>query len=105
MVKNLKKLREENKLSQQALAEKLGITQQAVYKYERTAIEPDIETLIKMAGIFGVTVDYLIGSGCEQAGQELSAQDRQHLSDWHRLPAELRQLQSQLIKETLKRLK
>ena len=105
MVKNLKKLREENKLSQQALAEKLGITQQAVYKYERTAVEPDIETLIKMACIFGVSVDYLIGSGCDQAGQDISAQDRQHLADRHRLPEDIQQIHALLIKETIKKIK
>lgn len=61
MVKNLKLLREEKGISQQKLADMLEITQQAVYKYEKTSVEPDIHTLIKIAEIFGVTVDYLIG--------------------------------------------
>lgn len=105
MVKNLKKLREENKLSQQALAEKLGITQQAVYKYERTVIEPDIETLIKLANIFHVSVDYLIGNCDEKPYLDISGYDRQHLDDWHKLPVDIRQIHSQLIKETIKKLK
>lgn len=62
MVKNLRLLREENKMSQQRLAAMLGTTQQAIYKYEKTAVEPDIATLIQLAEIFGVTVDFLIGS-------------------------------------------
>ena len=68
MVKNLKKLREEHGLSQQRLAELLGLTQQAIYKYEKTSIEPDIDTLTAMADILHTTVDYLIGheSAAEQ---------------------------------------
>ncbi len=61
MVKNLKKLRNERGISQQALAQELGITQQSVNKYENHKIEPDITTLIVLANYFGVTVDYLIG--------------------------------------------
>ena len=48
-------------ISQQALAEALGISQQSVNRYENHKVEPDIDTLIKMADYFGVTVDYLIG--------------------------------------------
>ncbi|MGN0619296.1 MAG: helix-turn-helix domain-containing protein [Ruminiclostridium sp.] len=62
MVKNLKLLREEMGLSQQGLAEMLNITQQSVYKYEKTASEPDIATLIRLADIFSVSVDFLIGN-------------------------------------------
>lgn len=61
MVQNLKSLREEHGLSQQRLAELIGLTQQAVYKYERTSIEPDIDTLIALADVLHTTVDHLIG--------------------------------------------
>lgn len=60
-MKNLKKLREERGLSQQNLAEKIGISQQSIYKYENKKAEPDISTIIKLADFFGCTVDYLIG--------------------------------------------
>ena len=63
MVKNLRLLREEKGISQQKLADMLNISQQAVFKYEKTASEPDISTLIKLADIFDVTVDFLIGNG------------------------------------------
>ena len=55
MVKNLRLLREKHGLSQQSLAEKLGITQQAVYKYEKTSVEPDISTLMQLARLFKAT--------------------------------------------------
>lgn len=69
MVKNLRLLREENGISQQKLAEFLGTTQQAIYKYEKTDVEPDIAMLIRIADIFGVTVDFLIGNS-ELRGNE-----------------------------------
>ena len=61
MIKNLKKLRNENNLSQLALANILGISQQSINKYENHNIEPDISTLIDMANYFCVSIDYLVG--------------------------------------------
>ncbi len=61
MVKNLKKLRTEQGVSQQALASAIGISQQSVNKYENHSVEPDITTLISIADYFNVTVDYLVG--------------------------------------------
>ncbi len=61
MVKNLKKLRLKKRISQQALAAAIGVSQQSINKYENHGVEPDITTLITMADYFGVTVDYLIG--------------------------------------------
>ena len=61
MVARLKELRQNKGISQQKLAEILGISQQAVNKYENHSIEPDIWTLIALASYFEVSVDYLIG--------------------------------------------
>ena len=61
MVQNLKSLRHERGLSQQQLAEELGINQQSINGYENTATEPDIEMLMKLADFFRTSVDYLIG--------------------------------------------
>lgn len=61
-LKNLKKLRLEKKLSQQALAEKFNITQQSIYKYENGLAEPDLELLKKISCFFGVSIDYLVGN-------------------------------------------
>lgn len=59
-MKNLRKLREQKGLSQQKLAEKFSISQQAVYKYENGLSEPDIQTLMQLADYFNTSVDYLI---------------------------------------------
>ena len=61
MLKNLKLLREEFGISQKALADIIGVSQQSINKYENHNIEPDINTLILMADYFNTSVDYLIG--------------------------------------------
>ena len=61
MLERIKRLREKAGLSQRALAEKIGVSQQSINKYENHNIEPDIETLIRMAEYFDTSVDYLIG--------------------------------------------
>ena len=61
MLKNLKKLREEKGISQRQLADVISVSQQSINKYENHNIEPDIDTLIKMADYFDTSVDYLIG--------------------------------------------
>lgn len=55
----LKKLR--SNMSQAELAKHLGVTQQAVGRWERQLNMPDYETLKKIASFFNVTTDYLLG--------------------------------------------
>lgn len=43
------------------MAEKLGITQPSYIRYENGTSEPKLETLVKIADIFDVSVDYLLG--------------------------------------------
>lgn len=61
MIKNLRSLRLKKGISQQALGNIIGISQQSVNKYENHDVEPDIRTLIKIADYFGVTIDFLVG--------------------------------------------
>lgn len=53
-------LRKANNLSQEALAEKLGISRQAVSKWERAEASPDTDNLIMLARIYGVSLDELL---------------------------------------------
>ena len=48
-------------LTQDQLAEKLGVTAQAVSKWENDQSCPDITMLPKLADIFGISVDALLG--------------------------------------------
>ena len=61
MLKNLKKLRQQKGISQQVLADFIMVSQQSINKYENHNVEPDINTIIKIADYFDVSVDYLIG--------------------------------------------
>ncbi len=63
MLNNLKILRESKGYTQQQLSEMIGVSQQTLQKYETQKHEPDIESLKKLADIFGVTVDYLVSHG------------------------------------------
>ncbi|MDO4599023.1 MAG: helix-turn-helix transcriptional regulator [[Ruminococcus] gnavus] len=57
----LKTLRTERQLSQLELATRLGISKSAVSMYEQGRREPDFDILNKIADIFQVDVDYLLG--------------------------------------------
>jgi transcriptional regulator with XRE-family HTH domain len=57
----LKALRKHKNVSQQIVADNLGITQQAYGLYERGKREPNLETLARMSLYFGRTVDWLLG--------------------------------------------
>ncbi|QDY85898.1 helix-turn-helix transcriptional regulator [Paenibacillus polymyxa] len=54
-------LREHKGLKQEELAQSLGITRAALSHYEKNRRKPDFETLTKLADIFEVTIDYLVG--------------------------------------------
>lgn len=76
MVENLKKLRNKKGISQQKLADAIGVSQQSINKYENHKIEPDIQTLMKLADYFETSVDYLIGhSDIDHVMEALSGYD------------------------------
>ncbi len=58
---NIKRLRFESGMSQEELANRLGISTQAVSKWECALSYPDIELLPVIADVFGVTIDSLLG--------------------------------------------
>lgn len=61
MLTNLRRLREERGISQQVLANAIGVSQQSINKYENHKIEPDIDTLIRIADYFETSVDFVVG--------------------------------------------
>lgn len=56
----LLELRKLNKLSQEDLAEKLGVSRQAVSKWERAEASPDTENLILLAKLYNISLDELL---------------------------------------------
>ena len=57
---NLMELRKLNNLSQEDIAEKIGVSRQTLSKYETGESLPDIERCKMLADLFGVTMDDLI---------------------------------------------
>ena len=54
-------LRKRHGFSQEALAEKMGVSRQAVSKWERGESTPDTDTLIELAKLYEVSLDELVG--------------------------------------------
>ena len=61
LAENIRSYRKDLGLTQEQLAERLGITLGAVSKWERGSSEPDLSYIMDLAGIFHVSVDALIG--------------------------------------------
>ena len=80
----LMELRRANALSQEELGEKLGVTRQTVSKWETAQTTPEMDKLVEMSRLFGVSIDELVGltgqtgqasrDGGERAGAYASEQ-------------------------------
>lgn len=60
VAKNLTALRQQHKMTQSELAEKLNYSDKAISKWERGESIPDVAVLKTIADLFGVTLDYLL---------------------------------------------
>lgn len=67
---NLSILRRNADMTQSELADRLNLTRQAVSRYEKGDSFPDISILVKIAEIFGITIDELIGAGSPTEGEQ-----------------------------------
>lgn len=56
----IRKYRKENKMTQDELAEKIGVLQTSISQWELGLCKPRISTLFKMADLFGCKVDDLL---------------------------------------------
>ena len=76
--------RKEQRLSQEALGETLGVSRQSVYKWESGSALPEIDKLIAMSRLFGVTIGWLLGveeSGEGSAGSSLQPDGGKELTE------------------------
>ena len=58
--KRLFEYRKANGFSQEELAEKIGVSRQAISKWERSESSPDTDNLIALAKLYGITIDELL---------------------------------------------
>lgn len=72
----LVELRKKNGLSQEQLADKLGLSRQAVSKWERAEASPDTDNLICLAKLYGVSLDELLDT--DQSIEEIAQDTRIH---------------------------
>ncbi len=81
MANRLTSLRKAKGLSQEELADKLGISRQAISKWERAEASPDTDNLITLSKLYGVTLDELIGVSPVREPDQASAQNAAQASD------------------------
>ncbi len=63
----IRSLRLSRKMSQVELAQALHVTKQSVSNWENDNIQPSIEMLIKLAAVFSVSTDYLLGLNVQES--------------------------------------
>ncbi|MBR5519099.1 MAG: helix-turn-helix transcriptional regulator [Clostridia bacterium] len=82
IAQRLQTLRQANGYSQEALAEKLGLSRQAISKWERAESSPDTDHLIELAKLYGVTLDELLfGTDADCATADASQPDSCEIPD------------------------
>ena len=99
--KNIKEFRTEKGLTQAELAEKIGVSRGAVYFWEKGINEPTAGYVVKLAKIFGVSVDELLSvEPCEK--WEVSPKEYELNLYFSRLTTEQQYLIIKIEKEFLK---
>lgn len=79
LAQNICRLRKQNGLTQERLAEALGVSFAAVSKWERGAATPDLALIADMADLFSVSLDALAGFELQQSSAEALARRLLHL--------------------------
>ena len=77
-------LRKQIKLSQAEFAEKIGVSRDAIGKYEWNDITPTIDRVIKMAETFNISIDFLVSS--EDKQEELNKEAVKRIKEIQKLP-------------------
>lgn len=74
--KRLFEYRKANGFSQEELAEKIGVSRQAISKWERSESSPDTDNLIALANLYGITIDELL-NGTDAPKKNTETQDKE----------------------------
>ena len=95
---NIKRLRKEHSMTQEQLAEALGVTVGAVYKWENGLSTPEIRLLVELADFFGVSVDYLLGYTVLESGADAVVERIRSLTMDRKLTEAVREAEKALQK-------
>ena len=67
--KNLKKIRKEHNLSQEQLADKLGVSRQSVSKWESDQAYPEMDKMISICKMFNLNIDELLNQDVREVNE------------------------------------
>ena len=95
---NIRRLRKERTMTQEQLAEALGVTVGAVYKWENALTVPEIRVLVELADLFGVSVDYLLGYEVRESGVEIAVERICKLRAARKMAESAREAEKALLK-------
>lgn len=95
--------RKELGLSQESLGNQLGVSRQSIYKWESDAAVPEIDKLITLSRLFGVSVGWLLG--VEESPPPDSAEEPERTADSPREtdPGDLTEAQLHMVEEIVER--
>ena len=68
---NLNTLRRQRGYSQEEVAEKIGVSRQAVAKWERGETVPDLDNTMALAELYGVSLDDLVNYQAKKEGLQI----------------------------------
>lgn len=72
----LRELRKEKGYTQDTLAKKIGVSPKTIGTWERQTREPPIDTINKLADIFNVSTDYLLGNNSDHHYYDLNKKEK-----------------------------
>ena len=75
LAENLKKIRKDNHLSQEQLADKLGVSRQSVSKWEGGQAYPEMDKMLKLCEMFNLNIDELLNQDVKQVTDEKKAKN------------------------------
>ena len=73
---NLKKIRKENNLSQEQLADKLGVSRQSVSKWESSAAYPEMDKVLQLCKMFNLNIDELLNQNISEVHEEQESKNK-----------------------------
>ena len=83
---NIIRFRRERKITQEELADFLGVSKAAVSKWENAQSTPDLMLLLELSAYFGTTIDELIGYKAQLSKEQIRRFYAELVKDFARLP-------------------
>ena len=72
---NLKRIRKENNLSQEQLADKLGVSRQSVSKWESGQAYPEMDKVLQLCQLFNLNIDELLNQNIKDVNNKKQAKN------------------------------